>query len=293
MHKLILFKAILILILLLIFPALSFATETGNMSVFPSIYDSNVPSTRAWYQLELDPKETYAAEITIVNKTDVRKTFNLYATDATTTSDGIFTLSQKGVVNDLGGWITLAQNEITLEAKEQKNVPFKIDVPAFAQPGDHTAGIVVEESSSQNQEGVNIVSRIGVRVYLSVSGQEHENLNISYFGFDNLLNSKSINTELSNDGNVSEKIKTDYTILGLNGYKNFSVNKDRVVFAGKKITISDQINTTLPLFAKVVVYYGKDLNKSQSSVIVSPAAFLLPFIPFAGIFLFFIKKKRK
>lgn len=291
MNKLILFSTFLILIVL-VFPALSYAIETGNMSVYPAIYDPNVPSSRAWYQLKLDPEKTYAAEITIVNKSDIKRTFSLYATDATTTSDGIFTLSQKGVVNDLGGWITLSNNEVTLEAKQQKNVPFKITVPASAQPGDHAAGIVVEETLPQNPEGVSIVSRIGVRVYLSVSGQEHENLNISNIGFDNMLSAKKINITLSNDGNVNEKIKTDYMVLSLNGFKNFSVNKDRVVFAGKKILLSDELNAALPMFARVVVSYGKDLNKSQSSVIVSQTAFILPLITIVGIFLFFIKKKK-
>lgn len=289
----VIFSFFILLVITFVFPYKSFATETGNMSVYPSIFDPNIPNTRAWYQLKLNPADVYSSEVTIVNKSDLIRVFNTYPVDATTTSDGIFTLSPKGTTNDLGGWITLSSNIVTLAPKQKINIPFKISVPLNAQPGDHVAGIVVEEGLNHKQEGVNIVSRIGVRVYLNVSGIEKEKLNILKLSFDNFLYSKNINLLLSNDGNVNEEIKTNYTTLGLNGFKKFQIDSGRVLFAGKKITTSDQINTILPFFAKAEVTFGKSTPLTQSSIIVSPGILIISFLIISIGFYFIITSRKK
>ena len=71
------------------------AVENGNIAIYPTNFDSNNPKSRAWFDIEVKPSEQFSSQITISNKTDRERKINLYGVDATTTSDGTFSLKQK------------------------------------------------------------------------------------------------------------------------------------------------------------------------------------------------------
>ena len=76
---------------------------------------------------------------------------------------------------DAATWITLANDQyIDARRGTAAIVPVKITVPANAEPGDHTAGIVAEEilppQTVQHGAAFQTIERVATRVYIRVAG---------------------------------------------------------------------------------------------------------------------------
>lgn len=118
--------------------------------------------------------------LALTNFSDRPATFAVYASDGTVSPDGNFDVlpSDEPPVGG-GAWITVgpvegstarAEGGVVLEvgAGATVLVPLLISVPANATPGDHPAGVVAE--LVQGGGGVQVSSRVGVRVHLRVAG---------------------------------------------------------------------------------------------------------------------------
>jgi hypothetical protein len=112
-----------------------------------------------------------------------RLRFNLYAADAVLTSQGTFSLrSRTDPKVGISRWIKLPYDIIDLEPRTQLVVPFTIDPPYDASPGDMPGGIVAEATkggySQSGQLGVTVVQAVGARIYARVAGPLHPALAI-------------------------------------------------------------------------------------------------------------------
>lgn len=118
--------------------------------------------------------------LALTNFSDRPATFAVYASDGTVSPDGNFDVlpSDEAPVGG-GAWITVgpvegstarAEGGVVLEVAAGATVlvPLLISVPSNATPGDHPAGVVAE--LVQGGGGVQLSSRVGVRVHLRVAG---------------------------------------------------------------------------------------------------------------------------
>lgn len=108
-------------------------------------------------------------------------TFAVYASDGVVGQDGNFDiLAAASAPVDGGAWIALTPvagavpregGGLVLEVQGGATVvvPVEIAVPALATPGDHPAGIAAELVGTDGG-GVQLASRVGVRVHLRVAG---------------------------------------------------------------------------------------------------------------------------
>ncbi|MEQ1785806.1 MAG: DUF916 domain-containing protein [Acidimicrobiales bacterium] len=136
--------------------------------------DASQPGNRSTLTYEAAPGAEIDDAVTLFNYSNVQLTFRLYATDAFNNDDGAFDLlTGDEQPTDVGSWITVAQETLTVPARSQVTVPISVEVPADATPGDH-AGAVLASSVAQGTgaEGkvVNLDRRTGSRVYLRVDG---------------------------------------------------------------------------------------------------------------------------
>jgi hypothetical protein len=119
--------------------------------------------------------------VAVTNFSDRPATFAVYASDGVVTADGSFDVlpADEEAVGG-GAWITIAPVEgsapregggVVLEVAAGSTVvlPVQIQVPDNATPGDHPAGIVAELVRAAGG-GVQLASRVGVRVHLRVAG---------------------------------------------------------------------------------------------------------------------------
>jgi hypothetical protein len=171
----------------------------------------------------VDPGTQIVDSIAVSNFGDAATTFQLYATDATNDFEtGAFgLLPGDEQPSDVGSWITVADDEITVQPGARAIVSFTVLVPSDATPGDHTAGIVASfttPSTDGNGQAVELEQRVGARVYLRVSGDAVAQVEATGLvaGFGPSWNpfgggTATVDYAVSNTGNV--RVDVDHDIV--------------------------------------------------------------------------------
>ncbi|RFS46961.1 hypothetical protein D0Q02_09335 [Micromonospora craniellae] len=126
------------------------------------------PDGRRWVERTLDPGEVVTEHLAVRNFSDAPVVFSLQAADGYLTDKGRFNMlpSHQPSV-DGGTWISVRET-VSVGAKSTRVVPFTIEAPADASPGDHPAGIAATVTSTGGT--VAVESRVGFRVMLRASG---------------------------------------------------------------------------------------------------------------------------
>jgi len=149
------------------------AADNGRWSVFPKTVEGQRP--RSTFVPVLTPGVEVRDAITITNRTNNTLSLELYAADAYNTSEGGFASRRSDEPRrDIAAWITLGQTKVDVPAEGSVDVPFTIQPPTDASPGDHTASIVaVNTEATVSQRGdvnVRALESVGARVYGRVAG---------------------------------------------------------------------------------------------------------------------------
>jgi len=157
---------------------------------------------------------TISDTVSVQNYGNVSLNLRVYATDGINAPDGTFALlAGDKQPTDVGSWITLAQENVTIPAGTQVLIPYTITIPAGANPGDHVGGIVASDelpTAPGKTNSVLVFRRTAVRLYLRVQGELRSNLltdnfRISYDGGLNPSNgTASVRFRVANRGNVRQ-----------------------------------------------------------------------------------------
>ncbi len=148
-------------------------------SLFPNYADA-VTVTPARFEIRGNPGETLNEEILLINETDKPETF--YASFSNFEAQG--ESGSPAFVDpkdDLGTWITPAENTITLAPGQQKIIPFTIAIPQNAEPGGHFAVIFWGTNPNNGSSAVSVGAKTGILVLLSVNGDVKEEAGLLNF----------------------------------------------------------------------------------------------------------------
>lgn len=138
--------------------------------------------------------------------------------------------------------------EFDLPSLGSKTIPFVISVPASAEVGEHTGGILIqkkEPAQGQGQQGGIIIStRVGVRIYETVPGEIHKELALTKFTVvrDEAQHLIRVSLSLKNTGNVSVDASTDLTVAD----PLFSGNRE-VVHRDLQVLKDDELTTNFDI----------------------------------------------
>jgi WxL interacting protein linking bacterial and host surfaces len=175
------------------------------------------PDNRLHFVMQSPPGGTITDRILVTNRSKVTVPFAVYATDAFNQPNGAFDLlSANRKPADIGTWIRFPSPVVTIPAGQTVLVPFTVSVPASATPGDHAGGVVVSLADLNGKPGVNIDSRVAVRVYLRIPGNLRPHLDVdatgSYHGVTNPFGygSMTVRYTVSNPGNI--RLRSHQTI---------------------------------------------------------------------------------
>ncbi|WP_107074039.1 DUF916 domain-containing protein [Micromonospora sp. MH33] len=133
------------------------------------------PNGRAVFTYKLDPGAGLTDYVAVTNHSARPITLRVYASDAVTTQQGGFDLlpaAQQPV--DVGSWVSLTAQTLTIPSSSRVDVPFTVTVPVNATPGDHVGGVVASLTATATDAQGNQVAvdhRVGTRIYLRVTGE--------------------------------------------------------------------------------------------------------------------------
>ena len=217
------FILVLLSLVLLIFSGeMSRAAEYGGIGGRPAYANPEDPRTENWFVYTLNPGESREDALLVQNNTDETVNLLLYPADSTPSTDGGFALEQSMEPRDeVGKWVKLSEEEINLGPREQKIVPFVITIPADPKPdvGEHTGGILIQkvELPAENEGGLRLLTRVGVRIYVTIPGIIQESLEIEnvQVEVDEAKNLVVVTTSVKNTGNVSQNVTVQNELSSL------------------------------------------------------------------------------
>lgn len=132
--------------------------------------DNEHGSGRPNFAYAIAPGDTLTDAIVIRNQSASELTLTIYAADGfTTTSGDLDLLPADQPSAGLGTWVSASVPEVRIPAGGSEHVTFTIAVPADAQPGDHSGGIITSHSSSSG--AVRVDQRFALRIHARVPGE--------------------------------------------------------------------------------------------------------------------------
>jgi len=186
------------------------ADDTDGISGAPA--DESGADTRSRLSYQASPGQHIDDLYVVSNTGTTAQTMVLFATDAYNTDDGSFGLLDTDETPvDAGTWVTFeggaTQLSIPLDPGASQIVPFAMDVPADATPGDHAAGMVISVQSTSGE--ILVDRRVATRVYVRVPGDLQPALTVSTISasYDAEVNpfagTTTVTYTVKNTGNVA------------------------------------------------------------------------------------------
>lgn len=268
------------------------AVDTGNYGGKPAHPGEGNDHTKQWFiYTSLPVGEKREDALLLSNDSDTPLTLKVYPADSAKSSDGGFALEQEVEERDeVGKWITLSTSEVTLEPHTTQEVPFSIEIPADAtvDAGEHAGGILVQEKKevpTTTTGGIQLSTRIGVRVYVTVPGDVVEDVQIKSFNLktseNGLFTDKEAEIEVQNTGTVREdltivtKIEPVYSWLSkiFDRTGLLPISNERGMQVLRDDTLRSSFQFVSPKIAKVkatatVVYL--DVNGEKQTISATP-----------------------
>ncbi|QAY72874.1 DUF916 domain-containing protein [Agromyces protaetiae] len=148
-------------------------TATGDVAWTVRTVDNANGSGRPNFTYDVDPGAVIDDALLVTNTGTVPLDLAVYAADTFTTPTGDIDILQNAADSvDAGAWIAPGSDTVHLEPGAAAEVPFRIDVPADARPGDHSAGLVTALAETGAGTGtIAVERRLGSRLHLRVSGE--------------------------------------------------------------------------------------------------------------------------
>jgi hypothetical protein len=125
------------------------------------------PRAQVYVIDHLVPGAAIERAVEVSNGTDAPMEVQLYAADASV-ADGWVVADGRGV-DEPATWTTVEPSSVLLAPGERRSVAVRIRVPGDAGGGERYAAVVAEAPAIA-QGAVEVVNRVGLRVYLSVGG---------------------------------------------------------------------------------------------------------------------------
>lgn len=177
----------------------------------------------------VDPGQILNLEIKVSNESDVEKIFYVYLRDFKAEGESgrpklISPGSEEGYY--LASWIDITREGLKFAPREEKTVPFTVNVPADIGPGGYFSAILfgtepprVQLDSEDKGAGMSIGQQTASLVLLQVKGEVDERAQIREFNTDkdfyNTPFTVNFLVRIENNGNVHIKPRGTITIVNM------------------------------------------------------------------------------
>lgn len=124
------------------------------------------PRARVYVVDHVAPGTRFTRDVEVTNDTGRPRTIDVYPGPADIV-DGTWTVGDAGEKSELTAWVSTGRDRLSLAAGESAVVPVTFDVPDTATEGERY-GVVWASTAGDGDGQVQMVSRVGIRIYLSV-----------------------------------------------------------------------------------------------------------------------------
>ena len=250
----------------------------GGVGINPA--DPKDPVNAGWFIYTVDPGTVIEDVAKIINNDKVPLTVNVDVEDAGTLADGGFALSGKENSTTVGVWTELEKTQVTVPAKSSTLVKFKINVPTDAEVGEHAGGIVVWKASgtpdATTKVGkgaqVNVIARVGARVYLTVKGDVIQDLDLKRKGYFVRGGELHFRYTFKNNGNIRSEPVVNTRLYGIFGPAGVADLKAPQISPKKEATVDLKWTRRAPLFGPylAVINIGEGYQVPEGLNVVQP-----------------------
>lgn len=198
---------------------------SGGLTISPTSVDVTVA-----------PGGTYKGEMLVMNQGELDVAYSVYATPYSVTGEEYkpYFSPIKGAT-DITKWFTFNKSgNDSLKIGTQESIPYTITVPKDVGAGGYYATIFAETSDKGGAAGVVTRKRVGMIVYLRVSGSVKESGSVNSWNVDWLQQAPlRANVKVANAGSVHFKAKVHVSVSDLFGAKKFSYEREPEILPQK------------------------------------------------------------
>lgn len=154
------------------------AEDGATWQVRPAAADG---ATRAAFELGLEPGGSAADSVVVSNLGAAPLTLEVTAADIVTTPSGDVTLAPPDAEKRASAWVRLAVDRVEVAPQTAVEIPFTIDLPARAEPGDYAVALMTsltQEVTDEEGGPAVLETRVGARLYLRVLGELRAELSV-------------------------------------------------------------------------------------------------------------------
>ena len=239
------------------------------------------PRARVYIIDHVAPGTVIERRIEVSNDTDSDAKVAVYAGAADLTN-GSFVGLDADTPNELSTWTSVSHPKLTLAAGDKAMVAVEIDVPDDAAPGEQYAVIWAQTTSEPaDGNGVTQVSRVGIRVYLSVGpgGEPASNFTIdSFTAARSEAGSPMVQAVVHNTGGRALDLSGTLNLTdGPGGLSAgpFPVNLGTTLGVGQTAPVTVELDEQLPngpWKAKIEITSGPLTESAQATITFPDAA---------------------
>ncbi|WP_406106770.1 WxL protein peptidoglycan domain-containing protein [Micromonospora globbae] len=179
-------------------------------------------ATRSSFSYTVNPGGHLEDAMVVANRGPAPLNLTVYAADGFTTDAGqldLLTRDKKSVA--VGAWVRAGAASVAIQPGKTATVPFTVDVPDNATPGDYVGGILTSLTQPDQAQGINVDRRLGIRITLRVGGELKpslavEDLHVDYSGTWNPFGrgDATVTYRIRNTGNAALSSQQKATVAG-------------------------------------------------------------------------------
>ena len=205
---------VMLLLILLGAPAVQAQTASG-FSLRPANPDPTAAVSQSYFVYTVAAGATKSDELLVLNTGADPVTLDLYAVDALTgATTGAVYAGRSPAPKEAGAWVRLAQPRLTIPPSSTARLPFDVQVPPGARPGQHLAGIVAQPAEpatrtpdpaavgKDGQFTITTTTRVVVAVAVTVPGALERKLTVTGVRSAAGASGAQLVVGIRNEGNV-------------------------------------------------------------------------------------------
>ncbi|WP_159806840.1 WxL protein peptidoglycan domain-containing protein [Cellulomonas citrea] len=239
--------------------ATSAAADEGDVAWSVRTVSSPLGSNRTSYSYNVDPGGHVDDAMVVTNHGTAPLDLAVYAADGFTADTGTLDLVTQGTTSTgIGAWVRTATATVTVQPDASVEVPFTLDVPAGATPGDYAGGVITSLTQPDAAAGITVDRRLGIKIALRVGGaltpgMAVQDVHLSYAGSTNPFASgdATLTYTIRNTGNSLLSAQQAATVTGPFGWWPTAappLDAAPQLLPGESWTVTVPVHGVLPSF---------------------------------------------